>query len=84
MLPEMTFTFLRWKVNAQRFMILEKECYGRKEYNLFSHVLWALPELIDEFCIPFAIRIEFCGWLLALHSAGAYWVLNQDCKFLSF
>lgn len=55
MLPEVTFTFLRWKVNAQRFMILGKECYGRKEYNLFSHILWALPELIDEFCIPFAI-----------------------------
>lgn len=62
-LPQMTFTFLRCKVNALRFMILGKECYGRKEYNLFSHILWALPELINEFCIPFAIWIEFCGWL---------------------
>ena len=53
MLSQLPFTFQRCEVDARRFMILGKECYGRKEENLFSHILRALPELINEFLDPF-------------------------------
>lgn len=62
--PLMLFTFRRWEVDAQRFMILGKQCYGKNEESLFSHPLWALPELINEFLDPFCdVKLSFVDGL---------------------
>lgn len=77
--PLMMFTFRRWEVDAQRFMILGKQCYRRNEESLFSHPLRALPELINEFLDPFCdVKLSFVDGLWGTGTAS---VLYCNSKF---